>query len=47
LQLHFFGFVFAVPGTANLDSEDLSDEMNGKIKIAGPLPTLCLRSYSY
>ena len=38
----FFGFVFAVPGTANLDSEDLSDEMNGKIKIAGPLTNIVL-----
>lgn len=38
----FFGFVFAVPGTANLDTEDLSDEMNGKIKIAGPLTNIVL-----
>ena len=38
----FLGFVFAVPGTANIDAEQLSDEMNGKIKIAGPLSNIAL-----
>lgn len=38
----FVGFVFAVPGTANVDAEKLTDEMMGKIKIAGPMTNIAL-----
>ena len=42
LSPHFSDFVFAVLGTVKIDSEQLSDEMNGKIKIAGPLSNIAL-----
>lgn len=33
----FIGFVFAIPGTAPTDEDELNDEMKGKIAIAGPM----------
>lgn len=36
----FIGFVFAIPGTAVTNDEDLSDEMKGKIAIAGPMTNI-------
>lgn len=36
----FIGFVFAIPGTAVTDADDLSDKMNGKIAIAGPMTNI-------
>lgn len=38
----FLGFVFAVPGSAKIDADELSDEMNGKFKIAGPIANIGL-----
>ena len=37
----FIGFVFAVPGSVET-FEELDDEMNGKIKIAGPMANILL-----
>ena len=38
----FFGFVFASPGSLYIGSENLSDEINGKISIAGPMANMVL-----
>lgn len=36
----FIGFVFAIPGTAVTEGENLSDEMKGKIAISGPMTNI-------
>ena len=38
----FFGVVFATPGTACCYPEDIDDEINGKISIAGPMANIAL-----
>lgn len=38
----FFGFVFASPGSLHISPENLSDEINGKISIAGPMANMVL-----
>ena len=38
----FFGFVFASPGSLYIGPENLSDEINGKISIAGPMANMVL-----
>ena len=38
----FLGFVFAAPGSVKINADNLSDEMNGKITIAGPLANIGL-----
>lgn len=38
----FFGFVFASPGSLHISPENLSDEINGKISIAGPMANMGL-----
>ena len=38
----FFGVVFAFPGEVKTNSDNISDEMNGKIGIAGPMANMTL-----
>ena len=38
----FFGFVFASPGSLHISPENLSDEINGKVSIAGPMANIVL-----
>ncbi|WP_295609568.1 site-2 protease family protein [uncultured Methanobrevibacter sp.] len=38
----FFGFVFASPGTIQIHPENRSDEINGRILIAGPMTNMAL-----
>ena len=38
----FFGVVFATPGVNHTYPEDISDETNGKISIAGPMANIAL-----
>lgn len=38
----FIGFVFAFPGEASIDSDNIPDEINGKISIAGPMANMVL-----
>lgn len=38
----FFGFVFASPGTIQIHPENRSDEINGRILIAGPMANMGL-----
>lgn len=38
----FFGVVFASPGTVQVHSDHVSDEINGKISIAGPMANMVL-----
>ena len=41
LVTSFIGFVFAVPGSVET-SQELDDEMNGKIKVSGPMANILL-----
>ena len=38
----FFGVVFATPGTAHIYPDDVGDEINGKISVAGPMANITL-----
>lgn len=38
----FIGFVFAAPGSSQVYADNISDEINGKISIAGPMANLAL-----
>lgn len=38
----FFGVVFASPGQTRIDADNVSDEVNGKISIAGPMANVVL-----
>ena len=38
----FIGWVFAAPGSTQVYADDISDEMNGKIAIAGPMANMTL-----
>ena len=38
----FIGMVFAFPGEAYIDSDDIPDDVNGKISIAGPMANMVL-----
>ena len=38
----FFGVVFATPGTTQIDADNISDEINGKISVAGPMANMVL-----
>jgi Zn-dependent protease len=38
----FFGVVFASPGSTQVSSDHVSDEINGRISIAGPLANMML-----
>lgn len=38
----FFGFVFAMPGEVKTSPDNLSEEINGKIGIAGPMVNMAL-----
>lgn len=38
----FFGVVFASPGTVQINSDHVTDEINGKISIAGPMANIAL-----
>ena len=38
----FIGIVFAFPGEAHFDSDSISDEINGRISIAGPMANMVL-----
>lgn len=38
----FLGFVFATPGVVHVYPEDVSDEINGKIAVAGPMANIIL-----
>lgn len=38
----FFGVVFASPGTTEIDSGHVTDEINGKIFVAGPMANIML-----
>ena len=38
----FFGFVFASPGSIQIHPENRSDEINGRILIAGPMTNIAL-----
>lgn len=42
LATAFIGWVFAAPGEAHIYADDLSDEINGKINIAGPMVNMAL-----
>lgn len=37
-----FGFVFAAPGAVNTYADHMSDEINGKISLAGPMTNIAL-----
>ena len=38
----FTGFVFAVPGSSQVYADNISDEINGKISVAGPMANMAL-----
>ena len=38
----FFGVVFATPGTVRTYADDLTDELDGKIAVAGPMANMTL-----
>ena len=38
----FLGFVFAAPGAVNTYADQMSDEINGRISIAGPMTNMGL-----
>ncbi len=38
----FLGFVFAAPGAVNTYADNMSDEINGRISIAGPMTNMAL-----
>ena len=38
----FFGFVFASPGSIHIHPENVSDEINGRIFISGPMLNMVL-----
>lgn len=38
----FFGFVFAMPGEVKTYADNITDEMNGKISVAGPMANILL-----
>lgn len=38
----FIGWVFAAPGSTQVYADNVSDEMNGKISIAGPMANMTL-----
>ncbi|MBQ2652757.1 MAG: site-2 protease family protein [Methanobrevibacter sp.] len=38
----FIGIVFSLPGSVETDSDNISDEINGKIAIAGPMDNMAL-----
>lgn len=38
----FFGVVFASPGTTQVDSDNITDEINGRISLAGPMANIAL-----
>lgn len=38
----FFGVVFASPGTTKISEDNLSDEIYGKISVAGPMANIVL-----
>lgn len=38
----FIGIVFAFPGSVQTDADNISDEINGKIAIAGPMDNMVL-----
>ena len=42
LATAFIGWVFAAPGSTQVYSDNVSDEMNGKISIAGPMANMAL-----
>ena len=42
LATAFIGWVFAAPGAAHTYAENMSDEINGKISIAGPMANMVL-----
>ncbi len=42
LASSFIGIVFAFPGEIRTNADNMSDEMNGKISIAGPMANMAL-----
>lgn len=42
LATAFIGWVFAAPGSTQVYADNVSDEMNGKISIAGPMANMVL-----
>ena len=42
LATAFIGWVFAAPGSTHVYADNVSDEMNGKISIAGPMANMAL-----
>lgn len=42
LATAFIGWVFAAPGEVKIHAENLSDEMNGRIAVAGPMINMTL-----
>ncbi len=38
----FIGWVFAAPGSANIYAENMTDEINGRISVAGPMANMAL-----
>ena len=42
LATAFIGWVFAAPGSAQIYADDITDEVNGRISIAGPMANIVL-----